>query len=349
MGYFCVKKVKNKLYASSFKTNALVEIVNENIANYITRFEKEDNKGSLHRVIISYSDELFFIPQIAKYISEYNLSTREMTYYNFNENDNKLIMCSNAILYKDYIYIFPRYLNQGLLIFDIGEKNVRIEEKWKNELLQVGLNVNQEFDTFSTVFDGKYFWSVSLETNLLIRYEPNSCKIETFALGDNKLRNIEIGENTLWMTCIKQANIVCFDMDTLSFKVYNGTSDKKEYHRIICNSGKVLVLPVKGYEIEEVKNGRIEQIIKTSILNGEVKYCFGESYCSDKKIYFLPLLDNNLKILDLETNQLIVKSFDESELESRMKWSSAKSAGFIVEDSEFNLSNVIWGLKNEQC
>lgn len=348
MGYFCVEKTEQGVYASCFEINAFVEIIG-NRSKVLGSFRNEKNIDSLHRRIIKNNNLIFFVPKRAKAVSYYNLFSKEMKYINICSKNEEVSIIADAKLYEGKIYMFPKSLEQNLKILDIETLNIEERDDYRQKLIEAGMPVKQEFDTYSVAQYGKTFWIVPFKSNKVIKYDIKTGDITIKEFEVENLRNISISSQYLWINCFNEATVVRINRKNGESILIRNTNDGvKDYHRVLCYKERIFLLPVKGYEIDEIVDGSNIVAFYTNNKYNNCKDVFGDYYIDDKgMLCFLPLIDTNVKKIDLNNNMLHIIEFDETEIIKKKAWEQIKEERILNESDYINLNDLMWGISHD--
>lgn len=346
MGFFCVKKINELVVASSFHSNALVFFNDDFSINSVQVFEDILEKQYLHRQIIRHKDYLYFTPFIGNSIVRYDIRFNTKRTFFISSGDEYFF--ADAKLYKNNIYLFPRILKYGLWYFDTDLNSFTEDESFSESLKKVGLKEEQRFDTFSVDIDDGILYFVAVGKCYIFRYDIQSKTLDYIKIKDASLRNLLLDNNNIWLTSLEKCCVYCVDKRNGEFIEYEKESLNDYYHRVVKCGARIMLLPVEGYNIEEIIDGKIVSPfdIRDNGNVDETVDSFAEPYVLDDKIVFLPLMDKKIKVINLEDNSINLVDFNVDEIADRKKYLSLFSKQEIYESAEYGLVALIEGVKN---
>ncbi|MCI8567070.1 MAG: hypothetical protein HFI39_12305 [Lachnospiraceae bacterium] len=185
--FACGVMVDGVLWAPAENSNALYKVdLRTNTVEYAASFEKEDclGKGLYHRAVL-FEDRIYFVPFCAKYFAVYHLQTGQITYIDFIGPVNKAKF-SEAIQYKNYLYLFPAKMAHVMRL-NMQNEELDYFPECVADLEQITWLAFNEHSLFlGGMKTNETAWVVSEQTNCLIEYCMESNKYRKHFIGEKK-------------------------------------------------------------------------------------------------------------------------------------------------------------------
>lgn len=236
----------SELWAVSSDHNGLYKIdMNTFSMDFVTSFDKEGMYGrDLYHRIVVYGDDLYLIPWVANYIGVYHIKTGMKEYIAPDyEKRLGLLKFSEAIPYKNYLYLFPARVS-SIIQLNMDNGKLKYFSKCCKELE----NIDWNYATFLNGSQiGNKAWIVSRKANCFVVFDLESESYEICYLNSSKSSLADMTgdiENLYILTVLGeviQRNIFT-GAETLLWE-YKGKVEEGPFCRIICKGKNLWLLP----------------------------------------------------------------------------------------------------------
>lgn len=238
----------DELWAVSGGHNGLYKInMNTFSTDFVTSFDKEGIYGkNLYRRIVAYGDDLYLIPWAANYIGVYHIKTEKKEYIAPDyEMRLGLPKFSEAIPYKNYLYLFPARVS-SIIRINMDNGDVKYYTKCCEELE----NIVGEYARFAngSRIENKA-WVASRKANCFVEFDLESESYEIHYLNSIETALIDVTGNTENLYILTAlGEVIQWNIntgaETLLWK-YEGKAENTPFYRIMCKDQNLWLLPGK--------------------------------------------------------------------------------------------------------
>lgn len=239
-------------YAAAFETNGLYKVdLESQKCNYIMRFPNEDVGGNrIYGSALYYDSEIYFIPMSGKYISIFNIDQNAidqvsipvpLNEFPFYKDNFKF---SEAVYYKEYIYIFP-FTYPGILKLDVATNKITVLNNWvprEGYFFRGGMCRDE-----SHVYLPSGINKIILEFNM----ETEQTVIHQIGMHNNGAMCIHKYEDCYWIVPRLKGSIIIWNperniVNEITEYPRDFKSGKIVFSKIICCGKKLFFMPASA-------------------------------------------------------------------------------------------------------
>lgn len=296
------------IYIFSSEYNALM-CVRDNVANYVTEFEKEHVcKRDMFIDIIKYNNELILIPNLSDYIVWYNMQNNTSNSYKLNIDSEKG-KCVSPILYKNSIYM-PMCSDDCIIRFDLKTHDV----KYFFDLFGKENNKSKVAFHYATQIEN-YMFIACLEMPKLLMWDMDSDKGTIINIPDinEGCVDVAINENDIYLLSYPSKDIWKWSRKSNTIKCIAKNCGIQKIHlyndklfMIPSNKEKISVMDTKTNTITELTYPSGFKFLDTYKKNW-TKYV--NYKISDNKMMLFPRNANMYIELDMDNYTMVGKKW----------------------------------------
>lgn len=271
LSFSCAAELDGYLWAPGDEVNGLFRICEETgESEFITSFSKESFGGKLlYRKVVAYGRKLFFMPERAEYIAEYNIDTNTMNYYEIYNNERtgclKFCGCSRV---DDKLYFFPYELRD---IVTLNMKSGKIEQKaWNVNIVPEEIR-NCQYSKFNNAIkiDNTEYLLCGL-SNIFIKINLDNFQCEMVRIPETKEGMMDAANDKEYLYIMTTSgDIYCYNIKSRYTKLFwkNGEKtidDKLPYCKLLVNNGFLYQIPANAENIQRIniKTKKVERIVE---------------------------------------------------------------------------------------
>lgn len=307
----------NFMYFSARNVNGLFKMnLQTKKTEFVCCFEEEWWRQELHRKVISYKNNLYFIPFCGTGISVYNLIKNEIKIYTLS---NDPVTFSDAFIHEGKILLVPfrdmnyfGYFNIDTNQFErleaISDKLNEIKNKYKNDVF---------CDLHGALLMRNILYVAIYEKNELLFINLDNDEVIENSIGDFVLDNIEFYDNSLWCCSKHDSSVVRLDKKNNIIKNYKFDLKASDHIFILREiDGCFMAVPghdksVYLYNNRDDRWNKID-LVEASQKRNKYNSLIYELRKYDNRIYFYEQKVNNVYCLDIKTKlvtnfQLIIE------------------------------------------
>lgn len=303
--------IDNKLYASACNMNGLFSIdIKTHRVDYIASFPQDPLLCfDLHSRVISVGDTLIFIPLNGTGISVVSLPSYTFT---FIASEVKYV---NAIIYKDFIYLIPYKLSDGVWKYLIEDK---ILVKTDIDLLTQNLSLDNDITTdwYGSLIVDDYLYIVISGTGNIIKVNLTVGGSKWICFEGVQFANIAYLGEWFYITHNQYPYIYKTKMKKNSLIKIEIPEEKRtrSIYRVVEYNHYIICIPCFSDTIYRYDtNSNNFQILHSIQNNGRIDNCqskYAGIVMIDGKLVLLPKGDSRMVELDKESVALYELCFN---------------------------------------
>lgn len=269
----------------------------------------------MHMRVTKYGSKLFFFPALSPNISVYDMDSHQFDFFPIIEDKTGFARLANIIVDNEKVYIFPQFLSQPIVVFDMEEQSLEKEYRLASEMKKIGLYFNSQMFADVVMACGKV-WLPICEQGILIEYDYMSGHISNLhKIEGKKLKKIAYDGFDFWISDSSIAGVICWNPQKGIIEEFSDIIEFNEKNiakaaNVFIVQNYVWVLPWQGDIIRIDRNEKSIckynnfpkdfRIIDDFMYDWNATNYYGHTVKNDK-IFLYPLTGNMQLEIDIDS------------------------------------------------
>lgn len=223
----------------------------------VGKFPEEEEKKTLYEQIIELEEKLYFIPQDAESIAEFD--RKKMTFkryplFPYMKQYNRSNKFHGVLIENRYIWLMP-VSAQVILRFDTATGEITTYDEWYKKLRNYVTDENGTLFLIGFEID-KFYWSPFRQGNLLVKFNLTNAQMQIYKIGETiePYLSLSYHEKCFYILPENCKRLICWESNKKEIiKVYElpRKVGVKAYYfgRSICVGNNIWLFPFLGKEI----------------------------------------------------------------------------------------------------
>ena len=230
--------VKDTLFYSENNFNSLscIDLTSGKV-NIISDFpEEKSSQDWLHRKALTYKEKIIFLPEKAHNIHVYDLNNHKFETLPLKRVRNSNSLFCDGFVEDGLLWLFPRILEQPILVIDIENKRIADEIFVLQEI-----KVDPKTELFTKLIKiDQYVYLVTLLDNKIVKFDTSQRSMEYFSFEGERFYSVFSVNNDIWIGGCTQQYLYQWEPETnvlTKHKVDDLNSDKGTFV-VVCDKKK---------------------------------------------------------------------------------------------------------------
>lgn len=228
---------------------------------FVGHFPEETiDRTSMHKKCLAVQDYLYFFPALGNHIHIYNVQSGKFSSIEFPRGE--MDSCSDAVLVKDKIYIFPADKQTDLYCLDIKTSSLQAIPSFRKQYSKVkGIH-----DTFLlcrvSYTEGKFIFAF-FDTDIVAIFDLEAESLTTYHTQVPRLFAAFEHEGEVYMITNNTPEIFAYDFVNSPRRIYSEAetnSEQRRFNQICFLNQSIFVLPAFWGNVVQLK-GELKRLL----------------------------------------------------------------------------------------
>lgn len=204
--------VEDKLYYSENNFNSLccIDLLSGKVKIISDFPEEKSYQDWLHRKALTYKEKIIFLPEKAHYIHVYDLNNHKFEMLPLKRVRDQYSLFCDGFVEDGLLWLFPRILEQPILVIDIEHKQI-VDEIFV--LQEIKADPQNELFT-KLIKIGQYVYLVTLLDNKIVKFDIAQRSMEYFSFEGEKFYSVFSANNDIWIGGCNQQYLYQWESET---------------------------------------------------------------------------------------------------------------------------------------